>query len=73
MANVFLEARPTSRSREGRSPLYVVTNFADQLLGTFRNQKEAIGWARAMGHVPHVARSRHLKDKQNPDHWQAAE
>lgn len=72
MANVYLEARSNSCSKEKSNQLCVVSNYADQLLGTFRNQKEATDWARAMGHVPLVPRSGHLKDKRNPDHWQAA-
>lgn len=49
VANVYLEARSNSCSKDISTHLCVVLNCADQLLGTFRNQKEATVWARAMG------------------------
>ena len=73
MANVYLEARSNDGSKQASTQLCVVSNYADQLLGTFRNRKEATEWARAMGYVPLVPRSGHPKDKRNPEHWQAAE
>ena len=72
MADVYLEARSTARPERTGSELYVIRDCADQLLGTFRNQNEAIGWARAMGHRPQIARFRNLKDKANADHWRPA-
>jgi hypothetical protein len=50
---------------------YVVETQADQVLATFRTQKEAIDWSKKSGHSPHVARVRHLNDKKIPDHWRA--
>ena len=44
---------------------------ADKVLKTTSTQKEAIDWAKANWHSPHVARVRHLNDKKNPDHWRA--
>lgn len=70
MANVYLEARPKSRPENCPTQPYVVKDCADQVLGTFRNQQEAIHWAREMGHSPLLARFRHLKDKKNLDYWQ---
>ena len=72
MANVYVEARPKGRPEGSPITDYVVENGADQVLGTFRSQGEAIVWARANGHAPLVARVRHLNDKKKPDLWRAA-
>lgn len=72
MANVYVEARPKGRPEGSPISDYVVESHADEVLGTFRTQKEAIDWARAVGHSPLVARVRHLNDKKRPDHWRAA-
>ena len=71
MANVYVEARP--KGREG-DPIthFVVEDHANSVLATSKTQKEAIDWAKARGHHPHVARVRHLSDKRIPDHWRAA-
>jgi hypothetical protein len=71
MANVYVEARP--KGRDG-APIhdYVVEDHADHELGTFKTQKEAIDFAKAIGHHPLIARVRHLNDKKIPDHWRAA-
>jgi len=72
MANVYVEARPKGRAEGSAIEGYVVEDHADNVLGTFKTQKEAIDWARAQGHNPLVARVRHLNDKKIPDHWRAA-
>lgn len=72
MANVYVEARPKGRPEGSPIHDYVVENHADQVLGTFKTQKEAIDWAKANGHHPLVARVRHLNDKKIPDHWRSA-
>ena len=71
MANVFVEPRP--KGRPDGSPIddYVVEDHADHVLETFKNQREAIEWAKREGHNPHVALVRHLNDKRTPDHWRA--
>lgn len=69
MANVFIEPRPKARDEHAPIESYVVETEADQLLHTARTQEEAIKWARQHGHMPHVARVRHLSDKLNPDHF----
>lgn len=71
MAKVYVEARPKGRPEGSRIDDYVVETEGDQVLGTFRTQKEAIDWSKAKGHTPHVARVRHLNDKKRPDHWRA--
>jgi hypothetical protein len=71
MAKVFVEARPKGRSEGSPINDFVVETEGDQVLGTFKTQKEAIDWAKSKGHTPHVARVRHLNDKKKPDHWRA--
>jgi hypothetical protein len=71
MAKVYVEARPKGRPEHSPITDYVVEDSADKVLKTTSTQKEAIDWAKANGHSPHVARVRHLNDKKNPDHWRA--
>lgn len=68
MAVVYIEARP-----KGAGPIhdYVVEDHADHVLHTTKTQEDAITWAKRNGHLPHVARVRHLNDKKKPDHWRA--
>jgi hypothetical protein len=72
MANVYVEARPKGRPEGSVIQDYVVEDHTDHVLGTFATQKQAIDWAKAMGHSPLVARVRHLNNKRIPDHWRAA-
>jgi hypothetical protein len=71
MANVFVEARPKGRLEGTAIEGYVVEDHADHVLHTTATQQDAIDWARKNGHMPHVARVRHLTDKKTPDHWRA--
>jgi hypothetical protein len=71
MTTVYVEARPKGRSEGSAITDYVVEDHADNVLGTFKTQKEAIDWAKNNSHKPHVARVRHLNDKKKPDHWRA--
>jgi hypothetical protein len=73
MVRVFVEARPKGRPEGSPIEDYVVEDHADHVLQTFKTQHEAIEWAKTTGHSPHVARVRHLNDKENPDHWRAAQ
>jgi hypothetical protein len=72
MSNVYVEPRPKGRTEGTHIDDYVVEDRADHVLGTFQTQKEAIDWAKSHGHSPHVARVRHLDDKQQADHWRKA-
>jgi hypothetical protein len=69
MANVYVEARPKGRSEGSHIADYVVEEQGDRFLKAFKTQAEAITWAKSEGHLPHVARVRHLNDKKIPDHW----
>ena len=72
MANVYVEARLKGRHEGDPIDDYVVEDHADHILATFKSQHEAIAWAKKNGHMPHLARIRHLNDKKRPDHWRAA-
>jgi hypothetical protein len=72
MANVYVEARPKGRLEGSPIHDYVVEDHADNALGTFPTQHEAINWAKTKGHHPLVARVRHLNNKKIPDHWRSA-
>ena len=69
MPNVYVEARPKGRPETSPIQDYVVEDHADHVLASFKDQSDAIAWARK---EPLVARVRHLSDKKNPDHWRAA-
>ena len=66
MANVSVEARPKGRAEGSPIEGYIVREHAE-----FETQGEAIRWAKSEGHMPQVARVRHLNDKKKPDHWLA--
>jgi hypothetical protein len=70
--HVFVETRPKGRPEGSPIEGYVVEDHAEDELAEFETQDEAIRWAKAEGHVPHVARVRHLNDKKKPDQWRAA-
>ena len=69
MTTVFIEACPKGRPEGSEIEDYVVEEQGDRVLKTFKTQAEAIPWAKSEGHSPHVARVRHLNDKNIPDHW----
>jgi hypothetical protein len=69
MTNVYVEPRPKGRAEGTHIEDYVVEDHADHVLAAFKTQKEAIDWAQKEGHTPHVARVRHLNDKNKADHW----
>jgi hypothetical protein len=72
MPNVYVEARPKGRPNDSPIEDYVVEDRANHVLATFKDQSEAIAWARKEGHKPLVARVRNLSDKEKPDHWRSA-
>ena len=68
MVYVCVEARPKGRPEGSLIKGYAVEDHADDELAEFETQDGAIRWAMSEGHVPHVARVRHLNDKKKPDH-----
>lgn len=71
MAIVYVEPRPKSRHEHEPITGYVVESHAGGILHEAKTQAEAIDWAKAHAHTPHVARVRHLTDKKVPDHWRS--
>ena len=67
MANVYIEARPKGRREEAPIEDYVVEDHSNQVLATFKTQREAIDWAKKWSHAL-VARVRYLNDRKKPDH-----
>ena len=69
MTAAYVEHRP--RSNEPKEPTIhfaVVVNGKD--VEKFRTQEDAVSWAKKQGYSPiHVARVRHLQDRDQPDHW----
>jgi hypothetical protein len=55
MPNVYVEACPKGRPENSPIEDYVVEDHADHVLATFKDQSEAIAWARKEGHKPLVA------------------
>ena len=72
MGNVYIVPRPKGRHEGTAIEGYVIEDHKDHVLKTFKTQKEAIDWAKKVGHHPLVARVRHITDKKNADHWRAA-
>ena len=69
MAAAYIEHRPKSTDPNASTSHFVIlVNGAEA--GSFRTSKEAKDKACADGHRPgHVARVRHLQDRDKPDHW----
>ena len=66
MPKIFIEARRKGRPEGSSIKRYVVENHADDEVGEFETQDEANKWANSEGHIPRVARVRHLNDKKKP-------
>jgi len=71
VTNVYIEPRPKGRPEGDPVSDYLVEDHADDVLGTFKTQHEAVAWAHQNGHQPLIARVRHLNDKKKPDHWRS--
>lgn len=69
MAAAYIEHRPKSTDpKAATSHFVIVTGGAEH--GHFSTQKAAKDKACADGYRPvHVARVRHLQDRDKPDHW----
>ncbi|WP_245286999.1 hypothetical protein [Bradyrhizobium sp. Tv2a-2] len=72
LSNVFVEPRPKGKPEGSPIEDFVVEDHVDHVLKSFRTQDEAVRWAKATGHTPHIARVRHLNDKKKPDQWREA-
>jgi hypothetical protein len=69
MAAAYIEHRPLASDPQAGTIYHaVVVNGRE--FKTFKTQKEAADWAIAQGYTPvHVARERHLQNRDSPDHW----
>jgi hypothetical protein len=69
MAAAFIEHRPLA-SESHASTVHHVVVVSGQEIKTFKTQKEAADWAIAQNYKPvHLARERHLQNRDRPDHW----
>jgi hypothetical protein len=69
MPAAFIEHRPLASNPNAGSTHHAVV-VAGREIQTFKTQREAAEWARATGYAPlHVARERHLQNRDVPDHW----
>jgi hypothetical protein len=69
MAAAYIEHRPlASDSKAATTHRAVVVGGSEAK--TLKTQKETAEWAKAQGDKPvHVARERHLQNRDVPDHW----
>ncbi|SFK21600.1 hypothetical protein SAMN05216525_16426 [Bradyrhizobium sp. Gha] len=67
MSVVFIEPRPKGRKEGEPIEDFVVETNSNQPIATFPTQEAAIKWAKEHAHQPHVARVRHLNDKNKPN------
>ena len=69
MTAAFIEHRPKSSDKNAGTTHHAVVADGKEV-HTVKTQKEAADWAIAKGYKPvHVARERHLQDRDKPDHW----
>lgn len=69
MAAAYIEHRPLASDPRASTAHHAVV-VGGQEAKTFRTQKEAADWAIGQGYKPvHVARERHLQNRDRPDHW----
>jgi hypothetical protein len=67
-AAAFVEHRPLASAPHVGTTHHVVISGGREIK-TFKTQKEAADWALAQGYTVHVARERHLQDRDTPAHW----
>ena len=69
MPSAFIEHRPLASDRTVGTVHHAVVSGGAEVK-TFKTQKEAADRALAQGYKPvHVARERHLQNRDRPDHW----
>lgn len=66
--HAYVEHRPRSTDKNAVTSHHVViVDHKD--VKEAKTQKEAADWALSMNFTVHVARERHLQDKDSPAHW----
>jgi hypothetical protein len=69
MSAAFIEHRPMASDPKAATVHHAVVANGKELK-TFKTQREAAEWAKLQGYAPvHVARERHLQNRDVPDHW----
>jgi hypothetical protein len=70
MTAAFIEHRPKSTDKNAGTTHHVIVVNGEETGAKYKTQKEAHDKACADGYRPvHVARERHLQDRDNPDHF----
>jgi hypothetical protein len=69
MTAAFIEHRPLASSAHTAATHHAIV-VGGREIKEFKTQREAAEWAKAQGYAPvHVARERHLQNRDVPDHW----
>ena len=69
MSAAFIEHRPLASDPQAASTHHAVVVNGKEVK-SFKTQREAADWAKQEGYRPiHVARERHLQNRDVPDHW----
>ncbi|MDR3413333.1 MAG: hypothetical protein P4L87_20665 [Formivibrio sp.] len=68
MTHAYIEHRPKSEDNGAAAIGHVVIVDGKQIKTTI-TQKAAADWALSQGYTVHVARERHLQDRDQPAHW----
>ena len=68
MTAAYVEHRPVSTDKNASTVHHAVIVNGKEIK-TFKTQKEAADWAIQQGYAAHVARERHLQNRDVPDHW----
>jgi hypothetical protein len=68
MTSAFIEHRPLASDKSAGTTHHAVV-VGGKEIRTFKTQKEAADWAIQNGYTAHVARERHLQNRDRPDHW----
>ncbi|MEM6161379.1 hypothetical protein AAH446_12650 [Erwinia sp. P6884] len=68
--HAYIEHRPKTSSKHTATEHHVVIVDNNEVKKT-NTQKEAADWAIQMDFVVHVARERHLQDRDTPAHWRS--
>ncbi|WP_312119985.1 hypothetical protein [Kosakonia cowanii] len=68
--HAFVEHRPKANDKSASTTHHVVIVNGKEVHKA-DTQKEAAEWAFSMDFAVHVARERHLQDRDQPAHWRA--
>jgi len=69
MPSAFIEHRPLAKDPRAGTTHHAVVSGGREIQ-TFKTQRDAAEWAKSQGYHPiHVARERHLQNRDVPDHW----